>query len=149
MSQSQAAVKLNIPRSTLGKILQRRESLIPGRSQKRARTGQSRQVDAAVMGWLSDVRKRDAPINGPILKAKAKKFAEQPGEDKFTRSEGWFGRFNLATSSFMVRLQRLINLRKMTGLPIGANLPRNTIHRRFGMLMKLAFICVPYLIERL
>ena len=45
------------------------------------------------MGWLSDVRKRDAPINGFILKAKAKKFAEQLGENKFTGSEGWFGRF--------------------------------------------------------
>ena len=93
MSQSQAAVKLKIPRSTLGKILQRRESFIPGRSQKRARTGQSREVDAAVIGWLSDVRERDAPINGPILKAKAQKFAEQLGNDKFTGSEGWFGRF--------------------------------------------------------
>ena len=93
MSQSQAAVKLNIPRSTLGKILQRRKSLIPGRSQERARTAPSRQVDAAVIGWLSDVRKRAAPINDPILKAKAKKFAEQLSEDKFTGSEGWFGRF--------------------------------------------------------
>ena len=55
MSQSQAAVKLNIPCSTLGKILQRCKSLISGKSQKQARTGQSRQVDAAVMGWLSDV----------------------------------------------------------------------------------------------
>ena len=91
MSQSQAAI--NIPRSTLGKILQRRKSLIPGRSQERARTAQSRQVDATVIGWLSDVRKRDAPIYGPILKTKAKKFAEQLSEDKFTGSDGWFGRF--------------------------------------------------------
>ena len=93
MSQSQAAVKLNIPCSTLGKILQRRESLIPGRSQKQARTGQSCQVDAAVMSWQSDVQERNAPINGPILKAKAKKFTEQLGDDKFTGSEGWFRRF--------------------------------------------------------
>ena len=110
MSQSQAAVKLNIPRYTLGKILQRRESLIPGRFQERARTAQSLQVDAAVMGWLSDVRKRDAPINGPILKAKAKKFAEQLSEDKFTGSEVGSGdlknEINLATSSFTVRYER-------------------------------------------
>ena len=92
MSQSQAAVKLIIPCSTLGKFLQRRESLIPGGSQKRARTGQSRQVEAALMGLLRDVRERDAPINIPILKAKAKKFAEQLG-NKFTGSESWFGRF--------------------------------------------------------
>lgn len=93
MNQRQAARILDVPRSTLGKILKRRELLNPGSSQKRNRSGQSPAVDTAVLDWLQDALKGDSPINGPILRGKAKEFAEILGENKFTGSDGWFERF--------------------------------------------------------
>ena len=105
------------------------------------------------MSWVRDVRERDAPMNGPILKAKAKKFAEQLGDNKFTGNEGWLGRFetqNQLSYKFLHGEAAEADQRaKRAGLPIGANVPRDTIHQRFGMPMKLAFIFAPFLIERL
>lgn len=99
VSQRRAAVKLGIPQPTLSKILKNREKLAADKlsnvnpARKRQRTGTDPKVDGALRDWFCQVRSKDAMVDGPLLKAKAKEFAEKLGNDGFTASDGWFSRW--------------------------------------------------------
>ena len=83
VSQRQAAVKLGIAQPTLSKILKNREKLAADKlsnvnpARKRQRTGTDSKVDEAFRDWFCHFRSKDAMVDGPLLKAKAKKFAEK------------------------------------------------------------------------
>lgn len=46
-----------------------------------------------MLSWFNNQRQNNVPISGPIVKAKAEKFAEQLGIIGFKASEGWLGKF--------------------------------------------------------
>jgi hypothetical protein len=50
-------------------------------------------VDQALLEWFKEQRNAGFPINGPILKVKAEKFAKQLGHENFTCNNGWLDRF--------------------------------------------------------
>ena len=53
---------------------------------KRNRDGKDREVESALKLWFTNVRERDARVNGPILCQKAGKL----GKGNFIAREGWF-----------------------------------------------------------
>lgn len=46
-----------------------------------------------MLSWFNNQRQNNVPISGPIVKAKAEKFAEQLGVINFNVSEGWLRKF--------------------------------------------------------
>lgn len=50
-------------------------------------------IDKALIVWFKNHRSAGLPINGPILKAQAEKFAEQLGYKNFKCNNGWIDRF--------------------------------------------------------
>jgi hypothetical protein len=50
-------------------------------------------VDEALLEWFKVQRNAAFPINGPILKVQAEKFAKQLGHENFTCNNGWLDRF--------------------------------------------------------
>ncbi|CAH0726455.1 unnamed protein product, partial [Brenthis ino] len=46
-----------------------------------------------MLSWFNNQRQNNVPISGPIVKAKAEKFANQLGIIDFKASEGWLGKF--------------------------------------------------------
>lgn len=50
-------------------------------------------IDKALIVWFKNQRSAGLPINGPILKAQAEKFAKQLGYKDFTCNNGWIDRF--------------------------------------------------------
>lgn len=99
LSQRAAAARLGIPQSSLSDLLKKRENLEAAElrnenlSRKRQRAGNHEDVDNVTSQWFAKVRKQDAMLNGPLIKAKAKSFAEKLGVQDFTASDGWFSRW--------------------------------------------------------
>lgn len=50
-------------------------------------------VDQKCFEWFCRARSQNIPISGPIIKAKAKAFAEQVGYHNFAASDGWLQKF--------------------------------------------------------
>jgi hypothetical protein len=50
-------------------------------------------VDQALLEWFKVQRNAGFPVNGPILKVRAEKFAKQLGHENFTCNNGWLDRF--------------------------------------------------------
>ncbi|KAL4127580.1 hypothetical protein QTP88_011747 [Uroleucon formosanum] len=62
-------------------------------SRKRKRAGKEEVVDKALKEWFLQVRKKDARINGPLLRQKAEDLAKKMGKDDFVATERWFQRW--------------------------------------------------------
>lgn len=60
---------------------------------KRRKTCEKSDVGQALLQWFKIQRDAGFPINGPILKIQAEKFASQLGHENFTCSNGWLDRF--------------------------------------------------------
>jgi hypothetical protein len=94
MSQRSAAVRLKISQPLLCKILKNRSDIeISARTnentdRKRARSGKDSQVESALKIWFSNVREKDASINGPLMRQKAEKLAQTMGKEKFSATYG-------------------------------------------------------------
>ena len=50
-------------------------------------------LDKALFKWFVKVRDQGIPVGGPLLKEKAKKYAEELGIQDFKASNGWFDRW--------------------------------------------------------
>jgi hypothetical protein len=50
-------------------------------------------VDQVLLEWFKVQRNAGFPINGPILKVQAEKFAKQLGHESFTCNNAWLDRF--------------------------------------------------------
>jgi hypothetical protein len=50
-------------------------------------------VDQALLEWFKVQRNGGFPINSPILKVQAEKFAKQLGHENFTCNNGWLDSF--------------------------------------------------------
>jgi hypothetical protein len=89
MSQRSAAVRLKISQPLLFKILKNRSCIETSAltnentDQKTARSGKDSQVESALKVWFSNVREKNALINGPLMCQKAEQLAKTMGKEKF------------------------------------------------------------------
>ena len=100
MSKKHVCEKYEIPSSTLstwkklnGNIFNEFRSNDLRVKRKRLNNEKYSQVNAAVYKWFIQMRAKDFPLNGPVLKVKASEFATSFGCDDFKASEGWLGKF--------------------------------------------------------
>jgi hypothetical protein len=59
---------------------------------KRAWSGKDSQVESALKIWFSNVREKNASINGPLMRQEAE-LAKTMGKEKFSATDGWFNRW--------------------------------------------------------
>ncbi|CAI6359013.1 unnamed protein product [Macrosiphum euphorbiae] len=81
MSQRQAAYKLNVSQSLLGRMLKSRKEIENASlenvnsNRKRKRVGKEEEVEEALKQWFTKVQKKDARVTGPLLLQKAEYLA--------------------------------------------------------------------------
>jgi methionyl-tRNA synthetase len=111
MSQSSAAVHLKISQPLLCKILKNisdiETSALTNENMdwKRARSGKDSQVESALKIWFSNVREKNASINGPLMRQKAEELAKTIGKEKFNATDGWFNRWKKRENIVYKRMQ--------------------------------------------
>ncbi|KAL4107457.1 hypothetical protein QTP88_017799 [Uroleucon formosanum] len=85
MGQRDAAVRLNISQSVLGRILKNREDIEcealqnESQSRKRKRCGKDDTVERALKEWFVKVRNKDARVSGPCFAKKLKNWQKKWG----------------------------------------------------------------------
>lgn len=84
-------------RSTVSTIWKNKEKILQaeenGKFAKKLKKPQYEDLDQAMLSWFYRQRQNNMPVSGPIMKAKAEKFAEELGLTAFKASEGWLGKF--------------------------------------------------------
>lgn len=95
-SQRQLAHVLNVPKTTLVRLLQKRSEIEGSNnliSRKRQRLSKDDEVDQALLQWFRNARCQDITISGPLLQAKAQDLAHKLGKPEFQVTDGWLGRW--------------------------------------------------------
>jgi len=100
LKKGEVAKKYGISLSTLSTILKDRESILKqlqtsvfDPSRKRMRKAQFKDVDTPAYKWFQDVRSRNVPLTGPLIREKALEFAKMLEVENFQASVGWLNRF--------------------------------------------------------
>lgn len=100
MKQIDAAKKHGLSQSTVATFLKKRKQIEDAVTsneinpeRKRLKVATNENIDAAVLKWFQEMRATNVPINGPLLCAKARKFAAMLGNETFKASNGWLMRF--------------------------------------------------------
>lgn len=94
------AKEFNIAPSTLSTFIKDRHKIenqirdgAIGPKRKKIRAAKFEDVDNAVFKWFQEVRSRNIPINGPLIREKALEFSKLFGHGNFQASVGWLNRF--------------------------------------------------------
>jgi hypothetical protein len=90
--------KFNLSPSTVSTLWKNKEAILSTlennlTTNKKMRKCELGNVDQALLEWFKVQRNAGFPINGPILKVQAEKFAKQLGHENFTCNNGWLDRF--------------------------------------------------------
>lgn len=97
MSQRQAACKLNVSQSLLGRMLKSRQEIenasLADKGRIRKRAGKEGEVEEALKQWFTKVRDKDVRVTGPLLRQKAQNLAKEMGKNNFVATEGWYHRW--------------------------------------------------------
>ena len=99
-TQISVANEYGVSKSAVSKIMKRKAAYLERYSgdrcgnaeEKRQRDGKEPEVQEALAMWLDQKVHQGAKVTGPILKEKAKAFAEQMGK-AFEPSDGWLSRW--------------------------------------------------------
>lgn len=95
--KSDVGRRFKLSQSTVATIWKNKETILQaaleGNSSKKLRKPKFEELDQAMLSWFHKQRQNNVPISGPIVKAKAEKFADQLGIIDFKASEGWLGKF--------------------------------------------------------
>ncbi|XP_025415843.1 tigger transposable element-derived protein 4-like [Sipha flava] len=76
-SQRQAACKLNVSQSLLGRMLKSRQEIENASlenvnsNRERKRVGKEEEVEEALKQWFTKVRQKDVRVTGPLLRQKS------------------------------------------------------------------------------
>lgn len=99
-SKKDIAKQFGIPSSSLSTILKNKDKLLTSVTdnassikRKKLRTCTFEDIDEAMLKWVFAARGRNLPLSGPILREKAKQFAEALGHGEFEASVGWLEKF--------------------------------------------------------
>jgi hypothetical protein len=92
------AKKFHLSPSTISTLWKNKEAILSApennlTTNKKMRKCGLGNVYQALLKWVKLQRNAGFPINGPILKAQAVKFAKQLGHENFTCNTGWLDRF--------------------------------------------------------
>jgi hypothetical protein len=100
MKKSEVSKKYGISPSTLSTFLKDKDNIskqlqvhVLGPNRKRIRNAQFQDVDTAAYKWFLDVRSRNIPLSGPLIREKAMEFAGMLNVENFQASVGWSNRF--------------------------------------------------------
>lgn len=95
--KSDVAKRFDIPPSTLSTILKNKDKVPIGNGRvnkkKRNRPGEFPRLEECLLSWLEQCLGQNIPIDGPLFKGKALKFASELGLTDFRASEGWLEKF--------------------------------------------------------
>ncbi|XP_067851639.1 uncharacterized protein [Heptranchias perlo] len=98
-SYASVAKIFSISKSQVGRISQNRERILEewrqnaNPNRKRKRKGKDIEVEDALLLWFQQAMAEGARVSGPMLKTKAKEFAEDLGHDDFEPTDGWLSRW--------------------------------------------------------
>lgn len=95
--KSDVGKRFELCQSTVATIWKNQKTILQaaleGNSSKKLRKPKFEDLDQAMLSWFNNQRQNNVPISGSIVKAKAKKFANQLGIIDFKSSEGWLRKF--------------------------------------------------------
>lgn len=95
--KSDVGRRFELSQSTVATIWKNQKTILQaaleGNLSKKLRKPKFEDLDQAMLSWFNNQRQNNVPISGPIVKAKAEKFANQLGIIEFKASEGWLGKF--------------------------------------------------------
>ena len=94
MINKAASEKFGIPRNTILAWMKNKNKLLQSLEQtssntKKIRECDYKQVDKAILKWLSLQRSQNVPIDGTMIKEKVLFFAEKFNSPNFKASDGW------------------------------------------------------------
>lgn len=94
----EVAAKFEIPTSTLSTILKNRKDVegkatVGSVKRKRVREAKYADLEEILTEWFHQQRSQNIPIDGAVLKIKAKEIALRIGYEGFSASNGWISRF--------------------------------------------------------
>lgn len=97
-SRDELCAELKLPKSTLYRIIQNKEKIrsqcIDGKGKlKRLRSAEYPELENCISTWIKQVRNKNIPISGPMIKEKAREFASKLSIDNFSASNGWLEGF--------------------------------------------------------
>ncbi|XP_067898057.1 uncharacterized protein [Heterodontus francisci] len=98
-SYASVAKMFSISKSQVGRISQNRERILEewrqnaNPNRKRKRKGKDIEVEDALLLWFQQAVAEGIRVSGPMLKTKAKEFAEDLGHDDFEPTDGWLSRW--------------------------------------------------------
>ncbi|XP_041063129.1 uncharacterized protein LOC121288582 [Carcharodon carcharias] len=98
-SYASVAKMFSISKSQVGRISQNRERILEewrqnaNPNRKRKRKGKDIEVEDALLLWFQQAVGEGVRVSGPMLKMKAKGFAEDLGHDDFEPTDGWLSRW--------------------------------------------------------
>ncbi|XP_035219126.1 uncharacterized protein LOC118192297 [Stegodyphus dumicola] len=96
------------------KLLSEHYNVPPGR--KRMRLGLFRDVEEALHMWFRQMRTKNCKVNGPMLKQKAREFAQYLGHTNFEGSSGWLSRFRERYGLSVKAMEGDGNINVVTGI---------------------------------
>ena len=107
MSKKYVAAKYDVPRNAVS-TLETKRSYWP-RSRKKGTNSKRKQLcegnfenaDRAIYTWFIANRSQQIPIDGVILKEKAREFAKALGETEFNASNCWLSNWKKGRSHFL------------------------------------------------
>uniref|UniRef100_UPI00398F1816 uncharacterized protein isoform X1 n=2 Tax=Pristiophorus japonicus TaxID=55135 RepID=UPI00398F1816 len=98
-SYASVAKMFSISKSQVGRISQNRERILEewrqnaNPNRKRKRKGKDIEVEDTLLLWFQQAVAEGLRVSGPMLKMKAKEFAEDLGHDDFEPTDGWLSRW--------------------------------------------------------
>lgn len=111
VSKKCIAKQFGIPSCSLSTILKNKAKLLnsvrdntssTSIKRKKLRTCTFEGIDEAMLKWVIAARGRNLPLSGPIMREKAKQFAEALGHPGFEASVGWLEKFKKPPTSKLV-----------------------------------------------
>lgn len=98
-SQRVASKLLEIPQSSLSRILQKRDAITAEVSvnlnvdRKRKRSGKGSIIEHVLLDWYFKTKENGEPVNRSVLAKKAEELAKEYGLDNFVATDGWLTRW--------------------------------------------------------
>ncbi|GBN92128.1 hypothetical protein AVEN_121739-1 [Araneus ventricosus] len=68
------------------------------------------EIDEVLMKWFRSARAKNIPVNGVLLKEKAREVGESLGSESFKASDGWLEKFRHVTTYLLNRFVAKKNL---------------------------------------
>ncbi|XP_056649105.1 tigger transposable element-derived protein 4-like [Diorhabda sublineata] len=98
-TREEVCAEFNVPKSTLCRIIQSKHKIESQCSEgqgklKRVRLSEYPELELCLLTWVKQLRNKNVPVSGPMIKEKAQDFARRLDIHNFCSSNGWMEGFN-------------------------------------------------------